>query len=732
MSAHEHPLVFEAFADFAEQFAQIDGLSAKASANLTYYARRAREVALAAPGAARQNQTAWLVHTLAEPAGNQFSKLVLEHLKEPAVLTAYGPYLDAKGDAVGQLAELCGVPDIELGAQLVSNEYVIRLDTSHNLPAGTRFVVPALPDPRALSRFAHAKIFEVRSPAGCMVMTGSVNATLQSLLGLENVEISLVRRLETPPFDWKVLASDDLDDAKFEACKFKSPELGRAAPALDAQWNVDGTISGTVSPCPTERLANFEVWREDELECGPIEPVLIEDDGSFTTSVQMLADEEGARRLRLQAGSFLVTGWLNVNVELDANPLEKALSRAVRRIRQGGRPDDRDMLPILNWMTAILHRKPAPDAKTSGARNGQPAGQKNIQPRPANEWSAKDQPELGVPPTTAEQAMAAAFRKLTARIVSNSALAGGPRNKLVIADSQKKESGRDKPSEPEEQKAWDAMLEKLPTTLGKDATSPIFSGVVAQAAAEVLEEFIDTFAVGGFPASDEEVEAGLYIATDPHGLRDWLEQYTAYAYDDGNRERLLSVFCTFACCALDVSPRLAVGALKETLQSFALRELTLDDWHTAIAQTTGKDGPFESVPPSAHKRLLEHARKIVSGLTMQEELEQMLGSVFGTAMAKLPPNPRYQRILGRLVELKSKPTEEGIAFGVIQQSLPATKKPGCPYCRQVIKGVGEVRALETHRVTIHSVCGMPVFAGIRSATLGGFGVKNALYVDWNK
>lgn len=742
-NALEQPLVFEAFAVFAELLAQTPGLSAKASASLMYYVRRAREVAGSAPGAAGKNPNAWLIHTLKGPAGHQFAELVREHLPTATKLTAYGPYLDPKGEAICKLARLCGVPDISLGAQLLSNEYVIRVDASHILPVATRFVVPVVPDPKDLNRFPHAKIFEVRSPSGCMVMTGSVNATMQSLFGLENVELSLVRKLEKPPFDWKALEGDDLANTKFKACVFKAPELGRAAPALDAQWQSDGTITGTVSPCPDEHLATLEVWREDELECGPIEGVPIQEDGSFITPVQTLADEEGARRLRLQARDFIVTGWLNVEVELDANPLEKALSRAVRRIRQGSRPDDRDLLPILNWMASVLHRKPEqktnPEDRTKtapkeGVADKAPSGgPKRIEPRAANEWNPQDEPGLHVLPATAEQATAAAFRKLTARILSNSAFAGGPRSKLVIADSQKKEAGNDTPDEPEEQKAWDAMLEKLPKVLEKDATAPVVSAVVAQAAAEVLENYVDIMAAGAASAPGRRPEESAYVATDPYGLRNWLEQYTAYAYDDCNRERLLSVFCTFACCALDVSPRLATGALKEMMQSFALRELTLDDWHTAIAKATRKDDPFEFVPQRARERLRGHAAKIVAGLTMQEELEQMVGSIFGDAPAVFPPNPRYQRILACLLELKVTPPVKGKIFGLIAQKLPTSWKPGCPHCNgESIRGASEVRALETHRVTIHSTCGRPVFAGIRRTKLQGFNVSRDLYIDWNK
>lgn len=737
VSALEHPLVFEAFADFAEQFAKTPGLSEKASASLRYYAQRARQVAALAPVNARQNPTAWLVHTLKGPAGNQFAELVLEQLPDAATLAAYGPYLDPKANAVCELAELCGVPEIALGAQLIGEKYVIRVEDKHNLPPGTRFVVP---DGPKLHRFAHAKIFEVRGSAGCMVMTGSVNATKQSLFGRENVELSLVRKLEQPPFTWKALEGDELANAKFEACEFKSPKLGHAAPALDAQWLSNGSITGTVSPCPAQRQATLEVWREDELECGPIEGVPIQADGSFAAPGQILPDEEGARRLRLEAGDFTVTGWLNVEVELDANPWEKALHRAIRRIKQGAKPNNRDLLPILHWMVSVLHRKPEQDATgahESGPKEGEaskapPNKPRRIEPRPYNDWRPDDEPGLRIPPKTAEQAMAAAFKSLTASILSSS-LSRGPRSKLVIIDSEKKESGKDKPDEPEEQKAWEAMYEKLPAALEKDATAPIVSGIVASAAADVLGEHIDIVKAGGTLPPARSIEALAFVATDPFGLGDWLTQYTGYAYDDDNRERLLSVFCTFACCTFDISPTLATGALKEQLQEFALRELTLEDWLAALEKGLASDA-FDSVPSDAYERLRSHAATIVAGLTQQEELEQMVGSVFGDAQAVTPPNPRYQHILERLLALKSSPPSKGKpSFGVIPQKLPTTRKPGCPNCKgESIHGVSEVRALETHRVTIHPTCGKPVFAGIRNAELQRFNVPHELYIDWNK
>ena len=247
VSAQEHPLVFEAFATFARQFAKTPGLSAKASANLNYYADRATKVAADAPPAARANPAAWLVTTLSGKAGDQLAQLVREHLPDARRLTVFGPYLDPAANAACELARLCQMAEMGVGLRRGRNGWVVPLDRENSLPDDTQYVVA---DGQSVQRFPHAKVFEISSPSGCMVMTGSVNATKQSLFGLENVEISLVRKLNSAPFQWRALTDEELAKVDFEPCKFKSTTIGYSAPALDAQWLADGTITGTVLAPP--------------------------------------------------------------------------------------------------------------------------------------------------------------------------------------------------------------------------------------------------------------------------------------------------------------------------------------------------------------------------------------------------------------------------------------------------------------------------------------------------
>jgi hypothetical protein len=740
VSAQEYPLVFEAFAAFARQFAKTPGLSAKASANLQYYADRATKVAADAPPAARAKPTAWLITTLTGRAGDQLAQLVRDHLPDAARLTVFGPYLDPAANAACELARLCQTTEMSLGLRRGKKGWVIPLDRENSLPADTQYVVA---DGQSVHRFPHAKVFEISSPSGCMVMTGSVNATRQSLFGLENVEISLVRKLGAAPFQWRALTDEELAKVDYEPCKFKSAHIGCSVPALDAQWQADGTITGTVSPRPDADIVRLEIWCDTDREGPPVGGVALSSDGSFTTSRISRGTGEGARRLKLVAGGFTVTGWLNVESELAAMPWEKELARAAARIRNGT-GNDRDLRPVLNWMSGVLHRKPDPKLGDSaeGKHGGKPvvapakdvdAQRKLADLRTYDDWRNKDEPGLTVSPQLAEQGMAAAFRSLNDSLRrTHFGRVHSTLGKLEILASEKQEYGGARGPVEDEQSAIDAMLEKLPAVLDKDATGPMVSGAVAMSATDAFAESLAVLRAGGVPAPETETPYQPYAPADPYGMGAWLARYCGYAYDVDNRERLLPVLCAFACCAYDASPMLSKGAMKEQIEAFAQREVSLAEWQEAAALGLASDAFALVREAEAADRVLLHAETIQASLTLREELELMLGSVFGNAPPGLR-NPRYERVFECLRKLKDRKLGKGeTAFGLIPQEIPLTNVASCPNCRTVVRNVGEIKALKTRRVTIHGYCEKPVFAGLRAAELARYNVLSSLYADWSR
>ena len=424
-------------------------------------------------------------------------------------------------------------------------------------------------------------------------------------------------------------------------------------------------------------------------------------------------------------------------------PWEKELARAAARIRNGT-GNDRDLRPVLNWMAGVLHRKPDPKPGDSeeGKRSEKPGvpPSKNIEAqrklaelRTYDDWRNSDEPALNASPQLAEQGMAAAFRSLNDSLRRthfgrvHSAL-----GKLEILTSEKQEYGGVKEPVEDEQSAIDAMLEKLPAVLDKDATGPMVSGAVAMSATDAFAESLVVVKAGGVPAPEAETPYQPYAPADPYGMGAWLAQYSGYDYDVDNRERLLPVLCAFACCAYDVAPSLSLGAMKEQIEAFAQREVSLGEWQEAAALGLASDAFVLVREAGAADRILLHAGKIEASLTLREELELMLGSVFGDAPPGLR-NPRYERVFDCLQNLKSRKLGRGeTVFGLIPQEIPLTNVASCPNCRTVVRNVGEIKALKTRRVTIHGYCEKPVFAGLRAAELTRYNVLSSLYADWSR
>lgn len=78
------------------------------------------------------------------------------------------------------------------------------------LPDDVKYVIPVTTNGE---RFAHAKHFEVKSVEAILLMTGSINATVQSLETCTNVEISLIRKVPVSLLDWEEATPASLNSA---------------------------------------------------------------------------------------------------------------------------------------------------------------------------------------------------------------------------------------------------------------------------------------------------------------------------------------------------------------------------------------------------------------------------------------------------------------------------------------------------------------------------------------
>lgn len=200
ISAASEPGVLGEFADFLDGFTAKYEFSADYAEILGGYRTRIRARLAKLGPADASTRRAWLVHTLSRPAAEQLTEHAYR-LDNPHTLTVLSPFHSPTGSPVQELADEIGVGKIRIGLDGKN-------PVAPFLKDGNAFdTVPVFlrADTDHFDRTLHAKCFEVQGDDGVIVMTGSVNATAQSLASTDNVEVSLVRLLDETPFAWKKL-----------------------------------------------------------------------------------------------------------------------------------------------------------------------------------------------------------------------------------------------------------------------------------------------------------------------------------------------------------------------------------------------------------------------------------------------------------------------------------------------------------------------------------------------
>lgn len=135
---------------------------------------------------------ATLIHTLVRPADVQLAALLRDANRTARTLTVLAPFHSKDGAAVHALRESIQAPALRIG-------HVGTVPGTAQAYEGASYVSPL----EGRGRPLHAKVFEVDTDGGSLVLTGSINATDTSLRSRKNVEVSVARWHRTSPFGWK-------------------------------------------------------------------------------------------------------------------------------------------------------------------------------------------------------------------------------------------------------------------------------------------------------------------------------------------------------------------------------------------------------------------------------------------------------------------------------------------------------------------------------------------------
>jgi hypothetical protein len=729
VSASQHPHVFEEFAGFVDQFGTRPGLSAHVITTLKSYAARAREVAALAPASVRNApRTAWLIHTLATPAFEQLGLLTESELDNPVELTVFSPFHSRSAEAVGRMAERCSVLRTRIGLLPRWSEddgdylYIAPFDeNAAHLPKKHSFVKAVT---GMSPRTVHAKCIEIRSTEACLVLTGSINATRQSLCETRNVEVGLVRKMNVSPFEWEKVASPD----RFERCEYGAEEEESGPRVCVEATLTDKGLSGTLAPNTTAQRVRLEIWSRNRCEL-VISDVNVAGDGAFSVDIatEMLNTEYALRLKVLVDGEDtpVAVGWLNVETVLAFPPIDRDLAQAASNIASG-KPSERDLRAILEHFRRVLKREQRiANARVDTASHAIV----EVPPPPArksgfDQWTPEEQKTLGVSPKTARQILAAAFaslRKLGVEEVRSRPVnpeAGNEdeetEDKPTRAPARRSPPGK-RPRRKLPDNPFAEMLKTLPLVLRVNATGVWIPSLVAVSFAQHLSGNLKLLRD---IAGDEAID---YSALG-QPLKHWFSEYAKYDYGEANRMRLLELFCGIAACTVyfggeQVNP----PKIKQNLEVFMQRTLTADEWLEYADAALGTQ-PFEDLDETLRAQVLEGALTLAESLATRDELEAVVISVFSDDKGPAPQLSRYKPfydMMSRAHRHRLQYRKKDPVFGIISAEVqPIERNTRCPACNHKLDDRDVVNDLTRDGVAVHTTrCNKPIFIGLSKERL---------------
>ncbi|MDR5812062.1 hypothetical protein QCE62_00480 [Caballeronia sp. LZ033] len=372
VSASTNPLVFGQIADFFELLpARLSLLAREDEEILARFARRARAQRDLYVANAVGPQKVWLVTTLADDAGAQFVDLARRNLAAPKSLTVLSPYFDKDVGAVVRLRDKLGVKKVQYALARKDDRLIAPFLA--DIPKGNKpgyFVEP--PDN---GRPLHAKWFELVDVEGeALVMTGSVNATQQSLWNTNNIEVSLARHVaQSTTAGWA--KTDDIP--QYIPCEYPAPLAADTTVNAVAHITRNYVLEVRCSPVPPPQELQLKLYHgEHHL---PLLTAALDARGhaSVRVSVQLVRDlPDMALWLTVTGTDFEATTWVNVEPQLNAKPTHVDLFKSIGRVEDDAY-DEEDAYLLFNAAHLLLTRRKLhnngraqrKEATTSGAED---------------------------------------------------------------------------------------------------------------------------------------------------------------------------------------------------------------------------------------------------------------------------------------------------------------------------------------------------------------------------
>lgn len=712
-----HPHVFEELSSFLMRLTEKYHFSPADKRSIVTYALHAAASGKTAIPVDDASRTAWLIDCLDAPTSEQFVSLASTHLGEPSRLTVLSPYHAPSGGPVARMAGALGVKEVRVS---LDKHYVAPFDEETlELPLETTsFVLPVYQSGRNM---LHAKHFEIEGLNGSLMLSGSNNATVQSLETTRNVEVSLARRMPASPLQW-----ESAEPRAFVACDFSDSDSGDDLVSVQASWSTDDWLEGKVHPVQGKQSVTVALYDGLKAVAAPLVNAPLSKDGKFR--VKLIATQTLSETLLLIVSneSFEARGWVNREYELQVAPNDREALRAATRASSGDYHDS-DVLLMVNWLRSVFQpaRKDAAPLRTR-----QPAVASGIPGETSEQqyqrWLAEAEQSVQTSMTgpVVERVINVLLRHI-AKPTSNIGCSTGANVRqssrsaeLDLLDDEFESplkagangtSGRGGdqappgvPNRPRSAKEELVGLASMfPEVLAVDASSSTALAAVKFAAHFAVEQ-----AFTAPPMGPDQVGQ----VTPRRALEYWISQYSKFPYSENIRKLLTPVFCAVASLAVHLNPTVSTEVLKEAVALVAQHDLSSEEF-VSLTQDALQRGWLPLVSTDLYEDLEIASLLIAESETMSTRLTELLATIFTTG-DKVDPRkyPGMERVIADLRLRATKPKLGNKKFGVVET-------PRCACCNISIKD--EFSRLKAQRFLSckEPTCGSPLFFGLDPTVL---------------
>jgi hypothetical protein len=621
-----------------------------------------------------------LVHTVGLTARQTIEAVFRARYERAESLTILSPFHSKDGGPALRMSTSLKAKRLSIG--LDAQSLKAPFDEARFQPLKVpEYVLPRLSAKESHKRL-HAKVFELKArPGDVLVVTGSVNATHQSLETSKNVEISLARWLRESPFDWQTVETQGFE-ATIDPDEFEP----QAALFVDAWLTEQHCLEGLVtSRDELPEVIDVRIEREQvTVHEGHAELK----GGRFAIRHVPVFDTSSAVQLTVSCVGMEATCWLNLREELKLSAQERERRAAISRVLQGNFSlfDVAQVIQILASQAGVVAGKSR--GKTPEPQQAEELGEDFL----FDSWL-----ESGEKRAKASSEQRRHDKALTAlnHWLNSQSDEAETDDEGIEEDEDESPPAKKKSSGGWNEDARDRRRQDLSTTEIHVLLDRLCEGIPKK-----LEEQPDRADAGLLAevVASRVVDRTIRQPAFVEPCVSWLDQYTGFGYAAPARARVSQIAAAMAVYAVSrldaIGSPVPLSSFKEAVERACGRSLSVEDL-SALAKEGFERDLFSRLTMNERQRLVDTAARIVSAATVDDALIALLR----TAAAK-PPRGHSQvdQEAAQVAEAMRTRSRHPLTLSLLDAAGMA--RNACPLCNKSLDK-DEVKTLRSKHYLVH-------------------------------